>query len=158
MSLFLLNLLLAIAWGALTGKFEPLNLLFGFLLAFAILWVGFRGRSQENYFTRVPRVVELALYFAVDIFKANLRLAGIILSPRMNLRPAVVAVPLEVRTEAGLILLMNLITLTPGTLSLDVSSDRRVLFVHTVYLEDPQQFISSVKEGYERRVMRIVEP
>ncbi len=157
MSLFLLNILLALAWAALTGRFEPVNLLFGFLLAFALLWLAFRRRNEGRYFKQVPRVFELLAFFLMDVVRANLRLARTVLSPRMNLRPAVVAVPLDLKSEAGLVLLINLVTLTPGTLGLDVSTDRRIMYIHTVWLDAPEQFVRGIKQGYERRLMRILE-
>ena len=93
MSLLSLNILLAIAWSALTGSFGPLDLLFGFGLGYLVLYVvAGRGKSG-HYFKKIPRILELALYFLFDLVRANFRMAGIILSPRMKLRPAVVAVP-----------------------------------------------------------------
>ncbi len=157
MSLFLLNVLLAIAWAALTGKFEPVNLIFGFALGFMVLWFIAPNRRSSTYFNRSLRVIELVFFFIYEIIKANVRLAVTILSPRMKLRPAVVAYPLSLKTEAGIIFLANLITLTPGSLSLDISGDRRVLFIHTVWLEDPEKFRLEIWQGFERRVKEIVE-
>jgi multicomponent Na+:H+ antiporter subunit E len=74
-----------------------------------------------------------------------------------TMRPGVVAVPLELQTDAAITLLANLITLTPGTLSLDVSADRRVLYVHTMYLDDVEQFRREIKEGFERRVIEVFQ-
>ncbi len=157
MSFFLLNLLLAIAWAALTGRFEPVNLAFGLGLGFVVLWFITPNRRSSTYFIRSLRVLEFILFFIFEIIKANLRLAITVLSPRMKLRPAVVAFPLALKTEAGIILLANLITLTPGTLSLDISGDRRVLFIHTIFLENPEKFILEIRKGFERRVKEILE-
>ena len=60
--------------------------------------------------------------------------------------------PLDLKSDAGITVLANLITLTPGTLSLDVSPDRKTLFVHALHVEDPDAFRREVKEGFERRV------
>ncbi len=157
MSLFLLNILLAIAWAALTGSFEPVNLAFGMGLGFLVLWFIVPNRRSSMYFLRAIRVVEFIFFFIFEIIKANLRLAITVLSPRMSLRPAVIAFPLSLKTEAGIILLANLITLTPGTLSLDISGDRRVLFIHTIFLYDPEKFRLDIKQGFERRVLEILE-
>jgi multicomponent Na+:H+ antiporter subunit E len=61
------------------------------------------------------------------------------------------------RAPAAITLLANLITLTPGTLSIDVSDDRKTLYVHTVNLNDPESFRKSIKEGFERRVQELME-
>ncbi|MFZ6027137.1 MAG: Na+/H+ antiporter subunit E [Chloroflexota bacterium] len=158
MNLLLLNLLLALAWVALTGNFQPIDFAFGFGLGYLVLWLFSPLWGTRRYFTQMPRLVDLAVYFLFDMLRANLRLAVTILSPKMNLRPAVVAVPLTLRSETAIILLTNLITLTPGTLTLDISSDRRMLYIHTVWLEDVAQFRRQVIEGYERRVKELFEP
>lgn len=158
MSLFLLNVLLAIAWSALTGSFEPVDLLFGFALGYLVLWMIVRLGKPQRYFRQVPLILELLAYFLWDLFRANIRIAITILSPRMRLRPAVVAVPVILKSESAVILLANMLTLTPGTLTLDVSSDRKMLFVHTVYLADAEQFRKEVLEGYQKRLKELFEP
>ena len=158
MSHILLNILLAIAWAALSGNFEPVNLFFGFILSFIVLWIiSFSNPLPNSYFSRAFKIVEFVLFFIFEVIKANLRLAFTILSPRMDLQPAVVAFPLELKTEAGIILLANLITLTPGSLSLDTSSDKKILFIHTIKLEDKDEFIFDIRHGFERRVRELLE-
>jgi multicomponent Na+:H+ antiporter subunit E len=157
MSLLLLNVLLAIAWAALTGSFQPVDLLFGFALGYLVLWISTRMGKQNKYFKHIPLLLGLIGVFLWDLLRANIRMAGIILSPHMRLRPAVVAVPLILKSETAIILLANLMTLTPGTLSLDISTDRQMLFIHTVYLEDPEQFRQELLEGYERRLKELFE-
>ena len=75
----------------------------------------------------------------------------------MKLRPAVIAVPLILTSEPAIILFSNLMTLTPGTLSLDISTDRRMLYLHTVYLDDPETFKQELIEGYQRRLKELFE-
>jgi len=159
MNIFLLNLLLALAWGALVGSFEPLNLVFGFFLGYLILGLSERIHSsgQRRYIRKSLLVLQLIGILTIDIVKANLRVAITVLSPRPALRPAVVSVPLDLHSENSITLLSNLITLTPGTLSLDVSSDRSLLFVHVLWLEDVEKFRAELKNGYERRIKELME-
>lgn len=158
MSHILLNILLSIAWAALSGNFEPVNLFFGFVLGFFILWlISFSNSLPNTYFTRALKIIEFIFFFIFEVVKANFRLAFTILSPKMQLRPAVVSFPLELKTEAGIILLANLITLTPGSLSLDISSDKKTLFIHTIDLKDKEEFILQIRDGFERRVGEILE-
>ncbi len=157
MSLLLLNILLAIAWAALTGSFQPIDLLFGFGLGYLVLWLVTRTGKSPKYFRQISLVLGLLGFFLADLLRANIRMAGLILSPRMKLRPAVVAVPLILKSERAVVLLANLMTLTPGTLSLDISNDRRTLFIHTVYLEDAEQFKQQLLTGYERRLKELFE-
>jgi multicomponent Na+:H+ antiporter subunit E len=156
MNLFLLNILLAIAWSALTSQFYPLNLLFGYLLGFLLLWIIFRNQEGQKYFYRVPKIIEFLIFFLAELVRANLRVARIVLSPRPQIRPGVIAVPLDIETDVEITLLTNLLTLTPGTLSLDVSTDHRVLFVHTVDFSNVDEFRAEIKDGFERRIMEII--
>ena len=80
------------------------------------------------------------------------------LAPASYVCPGVVAIPLDARTDAEIALLANLITLTPGSVSLDLSEDRRVLYVHAMYIDggDVEAYRRSVKEGLERRVLELL--
>lgn len=157
MNLFLLNILLAIAWAALTGSFQPVDLLFGFVVGYLVLWIISRLGRPSHYFKQLPLGIEFLLFFLFDVLRANLRMAVTILSPRMRLRPAVVAVPLILKSEAAITLLANMMTLTPGTLSLDISTDRQTLYLHTVWLEDADDFRRQLVDGYERRLKELFE-
>ena len=72
--------------------------------------------------------------------------------------PGVVAIPLDARTDVEIAVLANLITLTPGSVSLDLSEDRRVLYVHAMYIDggDVEAYRRSVKDGLERRVLELL--
>jgi multicomponent Na+:H+ antiporter subunit E len=72
------------------------------------------------------------------------------------MRPAILAIPLDVKTDLEITTLANLITLTPGTLSLDVSSDRKVLYIHAVYVHDVPAFKKYIKDSLERRVREVL--
>lgn len=152
MNTLLLNTLLALAWIALTGTFTPTNLLFGFVLGYGLLAVTQRLMAPSRYFSTVPKVVSFILFFVAELIQANVRMALTVLSPRLRPRPAVVAIPLDVHSDPAISLLANLITLTPGTLYLDVSADRRVMYVHTIHVDDLERFRQEIKSGFERRV------
>lgn len=155
--MFLLNILLALAWTALTGQFDPINFMSGFILGYLALWLMQRVVGPSNYFKKVYQVISFVLFFVVALVQANLRVAYEVLTLAHTMRPGIVAIPLDVKTDAAITLLANLITLTPGTLSLDVSADRRVLYVHTMYVDDVEQFRREIKEGFERRVMEVFQ-
>ena len=156
MTIFLLNTLLALAWIALTGTFTPVNFAIGFAVGFGLLWLTQRLMLPSNYFRKVPQVIGFVLFFLWELLQANLRMLVIVLSPRPAIRPAVVAIPLDVRSDIEITLLANLITLTPGTLYLDVSQDRCVMYVHTMHVDDLDDFRRSIKDGFERRVMEVL--
>jgi multicomponent Na+:H+ antiporter subunit E len=154
--MFLLNILLALSWMALTGQFSPTNFLEGFVLGYLMLWLVQRTLGASTYFSKVRQVLSFVAFFAAELLLANLRVAYSVLAPHKSLRPGVVAIPLDVETDMEITLLVNLITLTPGTLSLDVSADRQVLYVHTLYVDDVDEFRCQIKQGFERRVRELL--
>ncbi len=154
--MFLLNVLLAIAWSALTGQFTPLDLAFGFVLGYGILWVLRRQLRGERYFVKAPQIVRFVVYVLWEIILANINVARVVLlTPKEQIKPGIVAIPLDIRSDAEITMLANLITLTPGTLSLDVADDRSCLYVHAIDIGDPEQFRRGIKDGFERLVYEV---
>ena len=80
-------------------------------------------------------------------------MARLVLSPRMRPEPGIFAFRLKVDRNFEITLLANLITLTPGTLSVDVSEDRKTLFVHAIDCSDPDRTRRDIAQGFERRIM-----
>ncbi len=152
---FLWNILLAVVWAAITGDFAPGNLILGFALGFLLLFVTRRMTGTGDYARKLGQALLLLAYFFWELLLSNLRVASDVLRPRLHLRPGVVAVPLDASTDAEIVLLANLITITPGSLSLDVSADRRTLYLHVMTFEDPEAVRHKVKEGFERRILAV---
>lgn len=156
MNLFLLNLLLALLWAAVTGTVTLGNLAIGFVIGMAVLAVVGRALDDGRYLSRLSRGSGLALFFLWELLVSSLRVAWDVVTPRHRMRPAIVAVPLDVTRDGEITLLANLISLTPGTLSLDVSEDKKTLFVHAMYVDDPEDFRRDLKRNFERRVMGVL--
>jgi multicomponent Na+:H+ antiporter subunit E len=154
--MFLFNLLLAIAWAALSGRFDLPNLVVGYGLGYALLWIGQAAVGPSTYFQRSRKLVVFALFYIWKLVLANLRVAYDVLTPTHHMRPGILQVPLEAKTDGEITLLANLITLTPGTLSLDVSADRRVLYLHAMYIDDLEALRREIKEELERRVLEVL--
>jgi multicomponent Na+:H+ antiporter subunit E len=152
----LLNIALALAWAALTGVFDPTNLMIGFGLGYGTLFVARRALGPSSYFLKVRQVFEFVLFFLWELLLANLRVAHDVLTPRFFMQPRIIAVPLDARTDAEITALAYFISLTPGTLSLDVSSDRRVLFIHAMYAPDADALRREIKQGFERRLLELM--
>ncbi|HVM23887.1 MAG TPA: Na+/H+ antiporter subunit E [Candidatus Limnocylindrales bacterium] len=156
MKALLWNLVLALTWGAMTGSFEVENLLIGFFFGFVVLYVSQRRHGRAEYAAKVVTVVRFIGFYLWELLLANLRVAHDVVTPRHLGKPGIVAIPLDARTDAEITLVANLLTMTPGDLSLDVSSDRRVLYVHRMYLDDAHEVTRDIKEGFERRVLEVM--
>ncbi len=154
---FLTNILLTIIWVFLTGSFEVVNFVFGFIVTFLILWIISSKDSQtEKYFKLIPKLISFIFFFLWEVIKANIQVAYEVITPQNKMKPGIVALPLDAKTDTEITLLANLITLTPGTLSLDVSEDKKVLYIHAMYVYDKQEFINEIKNGFERKLLGIL--
>jgi multicomponent Na+:H+ antiporter subunit E len=157
MTTFLWNLLLAFAWAFATGELSTSNLLIGLVLGYWVLFFTHRGDEGRSYFVRVWRVAKFIVFYLGQLIKSNLRVAFDVVTPTHYMRPGVIAVPLAVETDAEIVLLSNLITLTPGSLALDLSPDRKTLYVHLMYIDgDAEQARRQIKEGLETRVLELL--
>lgn len=156
MSGFVINVLLALAWAALTGNVSLGNLLAGFALGFLVLFFTRRVIGAPGYTRKVWQVFTLALFFIRELIKANLRLAYDVLTPNFHMQPGVIAIPLDAQTDVEITLLAAMINLTPGSLTIDISADRSVMYLHAMYLgDDPDAYRRSVKDGFERRILEV---
>ncbi|RYF78083.1 MAG: Na+/H+ antiporter subunit E [Chitinophagaceae bacterium] len=153
---FLLNIMLTLVWTALTGTFTYINLLFGFIVSFFVLWIISRNSPDRRYFTIAFKIISFFFYFLYEMLKANFQVAYEVVTSNLHMKPGFVKMELEARTELEITLLANLISLTPGTLVIDVSDDRKVMYIHGMYLEDREKFIESIKDGLEKPLLSIM--
>lgn len=155
---FLMNLLLAFVWVALTGHLNYVNVVFGFALGFFILWlISIRDRSnRKKYFYRVPKILEFLLYFLFDTIKANLQVAYDVITPNYYAKPGIVAYPMEAESDFEITMLANVIALSPGTLVIDVDKVNKLIYIHVMFLSDKEKFVSKMKNGLEKKLMQIL--
>ena len=161
-------LIFTFIWAALQGHFDLANLLTGAVISAIVLGVSKPlFASDEAPSSRRVRPLRRAWRFTVLFFVflreltlSALRVARIVLQPTLNIHPGIVAYPLDVHTDREITALANLITLTPGTLSLDVSEDESTIYVHAIMAEgeDGAQTIQDIKGTLEKHVSRAFGP
>jgi multicomponent Na+:H+ antiporter subunit E len=100
--------------------------------------------------------LSLLWLFLKELILSALKVAWLVLQPKPRLRPAIIAYPLTVTTDAQITLLANMITLTPGTLSIDVSEDRKTLFIHAIDIESKEALIGDIAAGFETKILRVL--
>ena len=112
---------------------------------------------HRTYFRKMPKVVNFVLFFFKELVVSNLKVAYDIVTPSLYMQPTVLALPLSVKTDMEITLLSGFICLTPGSLSIDLSSDRKFLYLHTLYLKDNdvEALKRSIKQGLERRILEL---
>ena len=141
------------AWVALTGSLTIPNALLGLVLSALASSFAREQRRRSEIAIRPVRVIRLAALFAYELALSGLRVARLVLTPRMQLQPGIFAYRLKVDRNFEITLLANLITLTPGTLSVDVSEDRKTLYVHAIDCADVEGTKRDIADGFERKIM-----
>ena len=147
------SILLAFAWAALQGDVTLVNLVVGYGLGYVILALLAKGGVLPATLTsRTRYAIKLAGFFIRELVLANVKVAIDVLRPRTSIHPAVVAIPLDITSDAEILLLSMLINITPGSVTIDLSEDRKTLYVHVMHMVSAEISRREIKEGFERRV------
>lgn len=151
---FLSHLLLTFVWGKFFNDFSFFRLFLGFLLGWLFFYfMPFPG--SHIYARKLLYSSKFLLNFFVEIVIANLQVAKAVLNPKIRFQPSFLAYPLKVQNDVEITLLANAITLTPGTISVEVSQDKKVLFIHALFGEDEEQVIRRIQKKLEEPILRI---
>jgi len=154
----LLTLTLIVVWQMLVNKLTLGNLLLGTILGLIIPVITSPYWPNSPRLTSVPRIIGYVLLVIWDIIVANVQVAYIVLfKANANIRPAWISIPLDLRTPEAITVLAGTITMTPGTVSSDLSADGRSLLVHCLDAPDPDAVRDDIKSRYERRLKEIFE-
>ncbi len=151
-----LSMLMASVWILLQPEFSAGMAVFGLVLGIVIPFGTARWWPDRPKEVAVGRMLAYCLLVMWDIIVANVQVAWIILTKsNADMRPAWVVIPLDLRSPEAITVLAGTITLTPGTVSADLSDDGLCLLVHALDAPDPEAVRDDIKHRYERRLMRI---
>lgn len=165
-----INLAVMFVWALLNGRFNAATLLTGYLVGMALLFLFQRllnaapyylpararaGLTRLDYLRRFLAGMELVAVFFWEVVKANIQVAMLVLRPKFRARSGIIALPLAVQSDWQITLLANMITLTPGTITVHVDRERRYLYVHALDIDDPEALKQSIKETFERRILEV---
>lgn len=151
-----LTLLLAVVWIILQNEVSAGMAVFGLILGILIPWATSIWWPDTPKGFRLGKMTSYALIVLWDILVANVQVAWIVLSvSNAKLKPAWIVVPLDLRLPEAITLLAGTITLTPGTVSADISDEGHSLLVHVLHTDDPDAVRDDIKNRYERRLKEI---
>jgi multicomponent K+:H+ antiporter subunit E len=153
----LLSLALAIMWPVLNQSWSLGQCLLGLALAVALPWFTEPMRDTRATLRRPGLALRLAAVVLKDIIVSNIAVARLILGRETAMRPAFVWLPLTISEPHGIVTLAMIVTMTPGTLSADLSADRRHLLIHALNVDDPAALIADIKARYEAPLMEILQ-
>ncbi len=100
-------------------------------------------------------LIRLAGSFLWELFLSNIAVARTVLSPKLKIRAGIVAYDTRLHSDYSIVSLANMITLTPGTLTLDVSEDRDVLYIHTLNIADPAETVETIRKAFEVHLLEL---
>ncbi|HAR43939.1 MAG TPA: Na+/H+ antiporter subunit E [Bdellovibrionales bacterium] len=158
MILFIWNLFLAFFWAAITGELSLSTLSFGFFIGYCVLLASSRALGSTHYFRKSRLLVYFIVFVIFELTKSSFRLAFDIITPQHRMRPGLIRIPLEAKTDLEITMLANLISLTPGTLTLDVSEDRKYLYMHAMYIygKNIESVRRHIKSDFEHRILELL--
>lgn len=112
-------------------------------------------KNAIKFLTRLPAVAGFAVFVLWELIKSNIQVIQLVLGPLSAVKPGIVRVPLDLRSERAIFVFANVITLTPGTLTVEVAEDLSCLFIHALVVGDKQAFAQGLKTSFERRIMEL---
>ncbi|XKH50768.1 Na+/H+ antiporter subunit E [Chryseomicrobium palamuruense] len=151
----LLNVFIAFVWMFLSNSFTTATFIIGYILGLVMLFMLRRFFSTRFYMERVVAVAKLILLFLKELVVSNIAVLRVILKPKMNIRPAIFELETQLKEGWEITLLSLLITLTPGTVVINISEDRTKLYVHTLDLDDVEDAVNSIRNTFEKAIMEV---
>lgn len=151
----LINLLIAIMWMFLTSVWDVVAFTKGYILGLVILFILRRFLPTRFYLSNVFAIVRLFFLFIKELLLANVAVIKSVLSPKLTMKPGIFALPTELKSDWEITLLSCLITLTPGTLVIDVSDDKKLLYIHAMDIPDTDEVIKQIKDSFEKAIMEV---
>lgn len=151
----LINIVIAVTWMFLTDQWSSVGFLKGYLIGLFLLFLMRRFLPQRFYMRRVWAFLVLLFIFLKELVLSSLIVVRQVLRPKLNIRPGIFAMQTELRSDFEITTLACLITLTPGTLTLEVSEDKRTLYIHAMDIDDAEQTIQAIKRTFEKAIMEV---
>jgi multicomponent K+:H+ antiporter subunit E len=151
----ILSLVLLIVWLLLNNTIAPGHIVLGSILAILVPWFTSSFWAERVYIHNYGVLFKFMIVVAYDIIIANIAVAKLILGSNKNLKPDFFTLPLDITHPLGISVLASTISLTPGTVSCDLSEDKSYLIVHALHLENKQEEIEQIKQRYETPLMEI---
>jgi multicomponent Na+:H+ antiporter subunit E len=151
----LLNMVLAFLWMFIKVSYDPISFLKGYIFGLIVIFVLRRYFHSRFYLLRLWSFIKLIFIFIKELILSNIAIVKIVLKPKLDMRPAIFAMDTALTEDWQITLLSSLITLTPGTLVIDVSEDNRTLFIHAMNIGEVEDEINSIKNSFEKAILEV---
>lgn len=149
------SLLLFVVWLLLNNSVSAGHMVLAAFFAITIPLLVNSMRDEHPKILKPWLAIRYVLMVLKDILTANVEVALLIIGPIKKLTPGFVAIPINIDSDLGITILASTVSLTPGTVSAEVSKDKAWLYVHSLHLDDEAELIKSVKQRYEKPIKEI---
>ncbi|KAB7667121.1 Na+/H+ antiporter subunit E [Bacillus sp. B1-b2] len=151
----LLNFLISFIWMFLKSSFAPDTFLIGYIIGLLLIFVTRRFFPTKFYLIQLLAILKLLWIFIKELIIANVAVLKIILQPKLAVTPGIFAMKTVLTKDWEITVLCNLITLTPGTLVLDISEDNSTLYIHAMDISDKEATITSIRNSFEKAILEV---
>ena len=151
----MLNFLLAFIWMFLSSNYTATGFTVGYLLGIIVIVIMRRFFKTRLYLSRVWAIVKLIVLFMKELILANVQVLQLVLSPKLNVKPAFFAMETKLTEDWEIVLLSSLITLTPGTVVVHVSDDSKTLYIHAIDMDDVDEARDAIRNSFEKAILEV---
>ncbi|MCW1927630.1 Na+/H+ antiporter subunit E [Bhargavaea beijingensis] len=154
----LLNFILAFTWMFILNSFSASTFIIGWLLGLLLILMMRRFFPGPIYVKRIWAILKLVLLFFKELWMANIQVFMLVIKPKLDIQPAIFRYPTKLKSDWEITLLSALITLTPGTIVMNVSEDKKMLYIHTLHIDDVDEAVKSIRDSFEKAIMEVSQP
>jgi len=154
---FVTNLIIAGVWALLQETPTWRDFVIGYFIGLLVLHFTVGRLDEVLYTRRVFAALKLIASFLAEVVRGGVRVSYLLLHPRLPISPAIIAVPLDVKSNEAITVLAGMITMAPGSISVELSEDRSYLFVHALEGSDPHKAAAYFKHAFERHIKEVFE-
>lgn len=150
-----INLIIAVMWMFLQETYTTASFIGGYILGIILLLVLNRFIPDSFYLKQLFKIIQLILLFIKELISANMDIVKLVYKPKLEFEPGIFAMPTQLKSNWEITLLANLITLTPGTLTVAISDDNTHLYIHAMDIDDIDESIAEIKDTFEKAIMEV---
>lgn len=154
----LLNVFIAFVWMFMSTSLTASTFIIGYLIGLILIMMMRRFFKDRLYISRLWAFIKLTLLFFKELLLSNISVLRVVLRPKLDIQPMIFALPTDLEHDWEITLLSSLITLTPGTIVLNVSDDQRILYIHAIDVDDVAEAIDSIKNSFEKAIKEVSRP
>jgi len=151
----LLNLIVALAWMLLHNRWDAMTFSVGYLVGMLFIYLLRRFFNRPFYGRKLGATVKLLWLFIIELVKSTFVVIGQVTRPQLNVRPGIFRVTTALRTDWEITVLSNLITLTPGSVVMEVDRDQGILYIHGMDTDTFREGVLASKRIFERAIMEV---